>query len=82
MKRRRTWDEFTLMNDRPKFADSRNRTVSRETPEVLSEALGCEDRKQRWDLLRQYRQSHPKRCSLKSWLWLESALMSFDEAIG
>lgn len=80
MKRRSAWNDFTLMNDRPAFPDSRNQKVSRKTPSVLITALECEDRSTRWNLLKSYRESHQKRCSLKSWLWLESALMGFDAA--
>ena len=75
------WRESFVISEGPRFVEKshQKRTrIGRETPEVLAVALGTEDRKLRWELLKNYAELHPKRCSLKSWAWLESKLMAWD----
>ena len=79
MKRRSARHDFALEDGRQKRDDRRNRKVSRKTPSVLAVALEIEDHKRRWELLRAYRKTHEKPCSLKSWTWIETALLSFEE---
>ena len=77
-RRRTVWDDFRINAEGASQDYPKVRTITRETPEILAVALATEDHKQRWELLREYAARHRKRCALRSWLWLEDALMSFD----
>jgi hypothetical protein len=72
------WRDFTINAEGPSQDYPKLRKITRETPDVLAVALETEDHKERWRLLQQYRKANGKRCALRSWTWLETALMTWD----
>ena len=71
------WRTLAINAEGPRV-EKEHRRIGRETPSVLAGALGCENRQQRWNMLQQYREQNPKHCSLRSWNWLETAIMDSD----